>query len=141
MYLRGNARSWENGKGQKRKSAKNCIRCGSCGFPGAFNSGEKWLQMNGILCSHLYNFYAQRVDGDDKDTVQLEKHEAVTKSEMYRILQGFLSGQAAKRNLRSGGKWQTFTAKNSNRLNNPCLRGVTRCRFKLQLANSLLRIV
>lgn len=36
----------------------------------------------GILCSRLYNFYAQHVDGDDKDTVQLEKHKAVTKSEM-----------------------------------------------------------
>ena len=71
----------------------------------------------GILCSHLYNFYAQHVDGDDNGTVHLEKHKAVTKSEMYRILQGFLSGQAAKRNPRSGGKWQTFTAKNSSRLN------------------------
>ena len=94
----------------------------------------------GILCSHSYNFYAQHGDGDDKDTVQLEKHKAVTKSEMYRILQGFLSGQAAKRNPRFGGKWQTFTAKNSNRLKTRS-RGVTRCRFKLQLANLLLRIV
>ena len=67
----------------------------------------------GILCSHLYNFYAQHVDGDNNGTVHLEKHKAVTKSEMYRILQGFVSRQAAKRNPRSGGKWQTFTAKNS----------------------------
>jgi len=73
----------------------------------------------------LYNFYAQHVDGDDKDTVQLEKHKAVTKSEMYRILRGFVSRQAAKRNPRSGGKWQTFTAKNSNRLNNPLERSDT----------------
>ena len=53
----------------------------------------------GILCSHLYNFYAQHVDGDDNGTVHLEKHKAFTKSEMYRILQGFLSGQAAKETL------------------------------------------
>src|SRR6185437_15855550 len=79
----------------------------------------------GILCSHSYNFYAQRVDGDDKDTVQLEKHKAVTKSEMYRILRRFVSGQAAKRNPRSGGKWQTFTAKNSNKLINPLERSDT----------------
>ena len=79
----------------------------------------------GILCSHWYNFYAQHVDGDDKDTVQLEKHKAVTKSEMYRLLRGFVSGRAAKRNPRSGGKWQTFTVKNSNRLNNPLQKSCT----------------
>ena len=43
---------------------------------------EKMASNDGILCSRSYNFYGQHVDGDDKDTVQLEIHKAVAKSEM-----------------------------------------------------------